>query len=220
MHEALVIDRHQPQSTRSHFRAKQRVINIMPNTQATAPKKAVSDAKPVTPPKTATRVNEPETVTKSKTVARDIKADSTCVRRLEFTIPQSGLPPLPAETSQRANGEWIKKVNVPEGLIKQRGDGRTADIVRKEMECVKLGADAMEKNQRLLVAPEATREAQAAYVQEHLPDSPERTKALPLTGQGRTLDAVAADLGLVIAVFHVLDAQGLASAASAATSCQ
>merc|ERR1719152_976822 len=120
-----------------------------------------------------------------------------------------GLPLLPDEKSQQANSEWMKKAKVPEGLIKQRGEGRTVDVVRREMECYKLGADAMEKKLRLLVAPEPTREALAAYVQEHLPEGPERTKVLPLTGSGRTTEAVAADIGLVIAGAKLVAAQGL-----------
>ena len=54
---------------------------------------------------------------------------------------------------------------MPDSLIKQRGEGRSVDTVHNDMACFKLGADAMERMMlRLLVAPEPSKEAQAAYV--------------------------------------------------------
>ena len=172
--------------------------------------------KQTTMPKKATRTTEPETVTKTKAAARTTEPDNSVARRLAFEEkkqdnappPQSGsLPPLPDEKSQSASSEWMAKVKVPEGLIKQRGEGRTVDAVRKDMACYKLGADTMEKKMSgMLIAPEPTKEAQVAYVQEHLSDVPERERVdiLPLTGSGRTAPAVAADIDLVIAgAMHV-----------------
>ena len=109
--------------------------------------------KQTTMPKKATRTTEPETVTKTKAAARTTEPDNSVARRLAFEEkkqdnappPQSGsLPPLPDEKSQSASSEWMAKVKVPEGLIKQRGEGRTVDAVRKDMACYKLGADTME----------------------------------------------------------------------------
>ena len=177
--------------------------------------------KQTTMPKKATRTTEPETVTKTKAAARTTEPDNSVARRLAFEEkkqdnappPQSGsLPPLPDEKSQSASSEWMAKVKVPEGLIKQRGEGRTVDAVRKDMACYKLGADTMEKKMSgMLIAPEPTKEAQVAYVQEHLGDGPERKKALPLTGSGRTTEAVAEDINLVIAGAMRLAASGSGS---------
>jgi len=108
------------------------------------------------------------------------------------------LTPLPEEKTQQANADWIE-ANVPKGLIKQRGEGRSVEAVFKDMACFKLGVDVMEKKLGVLSAPEKTKEALAMYVREHLDDEVERAKVLPLTGPGRTTEAVSADIVLVIA---------------------
>ena len=126
------------------------------------------------------------------------------------SAPDSPLLALPAEVTQGANAGWLKEAKVPEGLIKQRGEGRTAEVVRKEMALFKLGADGLMTKLRLLVPPEETKEAQAAYVKEYLDvAATDRAKILPLSGKERTVQAVAADVALVIAGAKCAVARGL-----------
>ena len=125
-------------------------------------------------------------------------------RKLDFVCATSGLPALPEKVTQGTNAGWLKEAKVPEGLIKQRGEGRAAEVVRKEMALFKLGADAAEPTvafaKSMLVPPEETKEAQAAYVKEYLDVAvTDRAKILPLSGKGRTIEVVAADVKLVLA---------------------
>ena len=104
--------------------------------------------------------------------------------------------PLPEEVTQKDNDAWANENVKPEGTIKLRGTGRTADAVRAEMGCFKMGAILMSD---FLTQPEATRDAQNDWVQLHLADVEDRAKLLPLSGEGRTSEAIGGDIEIVIA---------------------
>ena len=68
-------------------------------------------------------------------------ATSTPLSRREL-FPQADPFALPAEVSQAINDAWVKEHGA-HPIIKLRGVGRTDEVVRREMSCYKLGADAM-----------------------------------------------------------------------------
>jgi len=111
----------------------------------------------------------------------------------------NGVDQLPDEASQATNNAWVK-ANGAQGAIKLTGTGRTVAVVRAEMAVYKLGADAMGTLiSGLLTQPEATQAAHNEWVKAFLPDTEERKRILALTGEGRTVEAVAKDIALAIA---------------------
>jgi len=103
--------------------------------------------------------------------------------------------------SQAINDAWVKEHGA-HPIIKLRGVGRTDEVVRREMSCYKLGADAMNavvtEEASLLTQPNASQDAHDEWVSKHLGDSASRRTALPLRGDGRNNEAVKADILLVI----------------------
>ena len=103
--------------------------------------------------------------------------------------------------SQAINDAWVKEHGA-HPIIKLRGVGRTDEVVRREMSCYKLGADAMNavvtEEASLLTQPNASQDAHDEWVSRHLGDSASRRTALPLRGDGRNNEAVKADILLVI----------------------
>ena len=127
-------------------------------------------------------------------------ATSTPLSRREL-FPQADPFALPAEVSQAINDAWVKEHGA-HPIIKLRGVGRTDEVVRREMSCYKLGADAMNavvtEEASLLTQPNASQDAHDEWVSRHLGDSASRRTALPLRGDGRNNEAVKADILLVI----------------------
>lgn len=118
---------------------------------------------------------------------------------LKNEAPETSAPELPEDETQAENGQWIKKMGA-EKVIKQRGEGRTISAVRKDMGCFKLGWDVVAKKLQVLVPPEVRKESIDAHVRDHFDCVGESRKAiLPLTGKGRTLEAVLADITIAIA---------------------
>ena len=108
------------------------------------------------------------------------------------------LPELDDDAGKEAVFEWIKK-NGAQGTIKMTGEGRTLQLLRAEARLYKLGADAVETDLvGVLVQPERTRAAHDSWVQENLDHVEGRAKLLPLTGTGRTVEAVADDIASAI----------------------
>ena len=130
-------------------------------------------------------------------------ATSTPLSRRELfpQAPQADTFALPAEVSQAINDAWVKEHGA-HPIIKLRGVGRTDEVVRREMSCYKLGADAMNavvtEEASLLTQPNASQDAHDEWVSRHLGDSASRRTALPLRGDGRNNEAVKADILLVI----------------------
>jgi len=121
------------------------------------------------------------------------------------TLAKAAGSELPEEVSQATNNEWVK-ANGAQGVIKLTGTGRTVAAVRAEMAVYKLGADAASRLlDSLLIQPAATQAAHIEWARANLPDDSERKRVLPLTGEGRTVEAVGADIALAIAgAKHVL----------------
>jgi hypothetical protein len=124
-------------------------------------------------------------------IAADIALISAGAKR---ALEGCSVAAIPEEVTQSANDSWVRE-NVAEGLIKMRGEGRTKDVVRRECTLYKLGTILV----NFLAQPEANRAAQRDFVQSYLADVPDREKVLPLSGAGRTVEAVGADIALVIA---------------------
>ena len=109
------------------------------------------------------------------------------------------LPALPEEETREAMHAWVKEH--AHGIIKLLGaKDRTLKDLKKDVQLYKLGADALKPEcVRLLAPPEIGQAAHNAWVKVHLDHIEGREKILPLTGDGRTNEAVAADIALVIA---------------------
>ena len=108
------------------------------------------------------------------------------------------LPELDDDAGKEVAFEWIKK-NGAQGTIKMTGEGRTLQVLRAEARLYKLGADAVETDLvGVLVQPERTRAAHDSWVKENLDHVAGRAMLLPLTGTGRTLEAVADDIASAI----------------------
>ena len=133
----------------------------------------------------------------NEAVAADIALVTKGARRqLEL---HEKLPALPEEETREAMHAWVKEH--AHGIIKLLGaKGRTLEDLIKEVKLYKLGADALKPEcVGLLAPPEIGQAAHNAWVKEHLDHIEGREKILPLTGDGRTNEAVAADIALVIA---------------------
>ena len=150
----------------------------------------------------------PETAVPKRTVEEDVKSS---VKRELFptTFKEDGESALPEEVSQASNDKWVE-ANGAKGLIKLRGEGRTAEVVRSDMQLYALGmmtatakaAAAAEVAVEaalasLLVTPEEKQAALDAWVKENVGD--ERGGLLKLRGEGRTAEKLAAEVGLVVA---------------------
>ena len=129
--------------------------------------------------------------------------DATRVLAPEFTEaanepPGHDLHTLPEETREAMHA-WVKEH--AHGIIKLLGaKDRTLKDLKKDVQLYKLGADALKPEcVGLLAPPEIGQAAHNAWVKEHLDHIEGREKILPLTGDGRTNEAVAADIALVIA---------------------
>lgn len=119
---------------------------------------------------------------------------------------------LPNTASQATNNEWVTKHGA-KGVIKLTGEGRTVEVVRRDMALYKLGAEAFDALAALVTLPEEqSQSAHNEWVKANLQDvvDDERKRFLPLTGEGRTVEAVGADIALVVA-----GAKHVASAVSA-----
>jgi len=149
----------------------------------------------------------PETTVPKRTVEADSK--SSVKRELFPTTFKDSESALPEEVSQASNDKWVE-ANGAKGLIKLRGEGRTAEVVRSEMQLYALGmttatakaAAAAEVAVEaalapLLVTPEEKQAALDAWVKENVGD--ERGGLLKLRGEGRTAEKLAAEIGLVVA---------------------
>ena len=119
---------------------------------------------------------------------------------------------LPDEVSQEANDTWVKDTLGKDlddrgGLIKLRGEGRTADVVRGEMKLVALGvktaqaaaaAASAAAAKEFLAEPEQTQAALDEWVKEKLgKELDDREGLIKLRGEGRTSEVIAADVALV-----------------------
>ena len=108
------------------------------------------------------------------------------------------LPELDDDAGKEAVFEWIKQ-NGAQGTIKMTGEGRTLQLLRAEARLYKLGADAVETDLvGVLVQPERTRAAHDSWVKANLDHVEGRATFLPLTGTGRTVEAVADDIARAI----------------------
>jgi len=117
--------------------------------------------------------------------------------RHQLTV-SARLPELDDDAGKEAAFEWIKK-NGAQGTIKMTGEGRTLQVLRAEARLYKLGADAVETDLvGVLVQPERTRAAHDSWVKENLDHVADRAMLLPLTGTGRTVEAVADDIASAI----------------------
>ena len=98
-------------------------------------------------------------------------ATSTPLSRREL-FPQADPFALPAEVSQAINDAWVKEHGAP---ITLRGTGRTNEVVRREMSCYKLGADAMNavvtEEASLLTQPNASQDAHLRQLPLQQPES-------------------------------------------------
>jgi len=157
----------------------------------------------------SSHVAEKGTVGKKPAAQRVVAEDACDAKRQLFAAPSASAPvspkaveALPEEASQATNSTWVKD-NGAEGIIKITGKGRTVAVVRKEMECFKLGKDAARdlviEHASLFKQPEESQAAHNAWVQENLGDSDERKVALPLTGKDRTAAVIGADIAIAIA---------------------
>ena len=150
----------------------------------------------------------PETAVPKRTVEEDVKSS---VKRELFptTFKEDGESALPEEVSQASNDKWVE-ANGAKGLIKLRGEGRTAEVVRSEMQLYALGMTTATSKAAaaaevaveaalapLLVTPEEKQAALDAWVKENADD--ERGGLLKLRGEGRTAEKLAAEVGLVAA---------------------
>jgi hypothetical protein len=149
----------------------------------------------------ATVAVTPEAAPPKKIVDTHTKAS---VRRELFASePPSALPD---EKSQSVHDKWVEE-NGAKGLIKLRGEGRTVETVRGEMELYALGMKTAAAKAAtvemaptlapLLVAPDEKQAALDAWVKENVGE--ERGGLLKLRGEGRTVATVAAEVALVIA---------------------
>lgn len=149
--------------------------------------------------------------TAARTAHRPAAGKRPCAaRRLEFApaTPRSSAPAgqpvmLPAEQTQRACSQWIS-THGANGVICQRGVGRSVAVLRADMALYALGMRAAASRpdvelSRLLTTPEPMQAALTSWVVSQLGDAKARAGMIKLRGKGRDAATIATEVALVVA---------------------